>query len=214
MWGFHSSEFIQEWSESLFHARSKISGNWGGGLLYVLTISVGSVFLNAFLIFFMVYLMGFVLSWYFKYLSDINASLELSSFPSILFEKPTHTSVVSFWHSVTDVLKLWEAWGLQLRASEMYNFSNDCPLCHIAWVFYFSCRLSPFFPPTAFLRRKSPSISDKQLLVLQPLSANPQTQCLLLLLLESIRPGFARIPSRSQNPHKTSLHTCFFPSSL
>lgn len=124
-------------------------------------------------------------------------------------------SAVSFWHSVTDVLKLWEAWGLQLRASEMYNFSNDFPVCHIAWVLHeysispIISLLSPLQPP--FWGQRAFPFLDKQLLVLQPLNADPQTQRHVLLLIEGIHPGFAGIPESSQDQSPSLL---FPPSSL
>lgn len=118
---------------------------------------------KAFLVFFfMVYLMGFVLFCFdvLKIYSGINASLELSSFPSILFffpsilfEKPTHTVSQMFWSFGKHGVYNWE--HLRCIISQMIV------LCHFAWVFYFSCHLSPFSPPASFLRRKSPSMSGQ-----------------------------------------------------
>lgn len=106
--------------------------------------------------------MGFVLFCFdvLKIYSGINASLELSSFPSILFffpsilfEKPTHTVSQMFWSFGKHGVYNWE--HLRCIISQMIV------LCHFAWVFYFSCHLSPFSPPASFLRRKSPSMSGQ-----------------------------------------------------
>lgn len=101
--------------------------------------------------FFMVYLTGFVFFCFdvFKIYSGINASLELTSFPSIFFGKPTHTSAVYFgtvsqvfWSFGKHGVHNWE--HLRCLISQMIVLSAALHEHSISPV---SSLLSPLQPP-------------------------------------------------------------------
>lgn len=211
IWGFHSLEFIQG-GLSPYSMLGPRFWELGSGIALCFNGQCWFCIYKCLPYFFVVNLTGFILFCFvLMFLKSALGLTQAWSFPSILLEKPTHASVVCFgtvsqmfWSFGKHGVHNWE--HLRCSVSEMIVLSAVLHERSISPIISF---LSPLQPP--FWRGRALPFLDKQLLVLQPLRADPQTQHLLLLLIEGIRPGFARIPSRGQNPHKTSLPVSFCP---